>query len=160
TSFEVVLDGQVYAQPLFVQNGPDGQAILITATENNQVLAISAADGSVVWENRLEPPALRSQDPLCGNIMPNIRVTGTPAIDLDARMLFVAADTTDGFAPHHKLFALSIDDGSVIPGWPVDFSGVDFGGAVFSSQAQNQRGALLLDEFYVYVPYGGHFGDC
>jgi len=159
TTFEVVLDGQVYAQPLFVQNGPDGQSILITVTENNQVLAINAADGSVIWENLLEPPALRTQYG-CGNITPNIGVTGTPAIDLDARMLFVAADTTDGFAPHHKLFALSIDDGSVVLGWPVDFSGVDFGGAVFNSQVHNQRGGLLLDEFYVYVPYGGHFGDC
>src|SRR5207249_603144 len=35
-----------------------------------------------------------------------------------------------------------------------------FGTTSFTSVSQNQRGALAALGGYVYVPYGGHFGDC
>src|SRR5262249_10340081 len=58
------------------------------------------------------------------------------------------------------IFALSLDDGSVLDGWPVDAEGMTFGNVTFNSTVQNQRGALLLLNGILYVPYGGHAGDC
>jgi hypothetical protein len=42
----------------------------------------------------------------------------------------------------------------------VDAEGMGFGNVTFNSTVQNQRGALLLLNGILYVPYGGHFGDC
>src|SRR5690349_6198978 len=46
TSFSAALDGPVYAQPLFLDHGLDGQDVLIVATEQNIVSAISADGGT------------------------------------------------------------------------------------------------------------------
>ena len=46
-------------------------------------------------------------------------------------------------------------------GWPVDIT--DALGSVqqsFNSRDQNQRGALTILGGMLYVPFGGHFGDC
>jgi outer membrane protein assembly factor BamB len=161
TAFDAVLPGQVYAQPLYVQNGPGGAPAIIVATEENAVLAVDAATGKQAWRTDLPRPANRSQLP-CGNINPRVGVTGTPVIDLDSRTIYVAANTNDGTSiPRHMIYALSIDDGLPIDGWPVDVAAsVSFGGLPFQSTPQNQRGALLLLNGYLYVPYGGHYGDC
>lgn len=160
TDFTVDLPGQVYAQPLYVENGPDGTPIVLVATEENIVLAIDASSGAEVWRANLDPPAMRSQLP-CGNISPMEGVTGTPVIDLDWRAIYVAANTNDAGVVKQKIYALSIDDGSLLDGWPVDVPAtVSFGGVPFNSLPQGQRGGLLLLNGYLYVPYGGHFGDC
>jgi hypothetical protein len=84
-------------------------------------------------------------------------------IDPASGTLFVAAMTTpdDGATKRHLVYALSLADGSVRSGWPVDVSAtVTFAGTRFDSAVQNQRGALALLGGVLYVPYGGHFGDC
>jgi hypothetical protein len=66
-----------------------------------------------------------------------------------------------GGTAKHMVYALSIDDGSTRPGWPVDVDArVSFDGVRFASRFQNQRGALGLLDGKIYVVYGGHFGDC
>ena len=155
-SFNATLPGQVYAQPLYVQNGPGGASVLIVATQENAVVAIDASDGSQVWRADLDPPANRTQLP-CGNITPHEGVTGTPVIDLDSRTIYVAANTIgDGTVNgnRQKIYALSLDDGSIVDGW----SNVDVLGEI--APPTGQRGALLLLNGYLYVPYGGKFGDC
>jgi hypothetical protein len=82
-------------------------------------------------------------------------------IDLDWRAIYVAANTTDAGVVKQKIYALSIDNGSRLDGWPVDVEAtVSYGGVPFISRPQNQRGALLIQNGYLYVPYGGHWGDC
>ncbi len=158
--FSADLPGQVYAQPLYVENGPRGTPVVIVATEENAVLAIDASSGAQVWRSDLDPPAMRSQLP-CGNITPVEGVTGTPVADLDWRAIYVAANTNDGGVVKQKIYALSIDDGSLLQGWPVDVPAtVTYGGLSFNSPPHGQRGALLIDSGYLYVPYGGKFGDC
>lgn len=158
-TFSAPLPGATYAQPLYVTNGPGGRAAFIVATERNAVLALDATDGSQIWVANLGTPVPRSQLP-CGNIDP-LGVTGTPVIDPDARAVYVAAMTTpDGTTKQHLIFALSLDDGSIVPDWPVDVNGITFEGLTFNSTVQNQRGALLLNSEFLYVPYGGHSGDC
>lgn len=159
-SFRAPIPGPTYAQPLYAESGPDGLPTLFVATEQNQVLALSAYDGSVIWQSDLGTPVRRAQLP-CGNIDP-VGITGTPVIDIDSRTLYVAAMTTPdgGATKRHRIFALSIDDGSTGSGWPVDVDGLSYGGNVFNSTVQNQRAALLLVNGILYVSYGGHWGDC
>lgn len=159
-TFHATIQGPVYAQPLYVEKGPGGKAALIVATERDTVLALDAATGATLWTKILGNAVPRSQLP-CGNIDP-LGVTGTPVIDPNSRTIYVAAMTTpdSGKTKQHLIFALSLDDGSVRPGWPVNVSGMKFGGFSFNSSVQNQRGALLLDGGVLYVPYGGHWGDC
>jgi uncharacterized repeat protein (TIGR01451 family) len=158
-SFNASVSGEVHAQPLYVNNGPNGAAAFIVATEQNDVVALDAADGSQVWRINLGTP-LPLQASCPGNIFP-LGVTGTPVIDAAARIIYVAAMTSpDGTTKQHLIFALSLDDGSVIPGWPVQLDGLVSGSTVFDSTYQNQRGALLLLQGTLYVPYSGRFGDC
>src|SRR5207248_11512993 len=148
------LPAPALAQPLYVSNGPGGRAALIVATEQNTVLAIDAAGGSSLWVSNLGSPVPRSQLP-CGDINP-LGITGTPVIDPDRRVIYL-----DAFSNRrHSIFALSLDDGSVLPGWPLDVSGLSFQGYHFNAIYQNQRGALILNGGILYVPYGGHAGDC
>src|SRR5215469_12198834 len=88
-AFNAPIPGPTYAQPLYVNNGPGGRPALIVATEQNAVLALDAADGSQIWLNSLGSPVPRSQLP-CGNIDP-LGTTGTPVIDPDGRVIYVAA---------------------------------------------------------------------
>jgi hypothetical protein len=60
----------------------------------------------------------------------------------------------------HEIHALSVDDGSERAGWPVDAATISSGGVAFTAPPQNQRGALSLVNGVLYVPYGGHVGDC
>jgi DNA-binding beta-propeller fold protein YncE len=130
---------------IIVDNGPGGKAALVVATERNTVLALDAATGAQIWTKTLGNPVQRSQLP-CGNIDP-LGITGTPIIDPNDRTIYVAAMTTPdgGRTKQHLVFALSLDDGSIRPGWPVSVSGMKYGGFSFNSSVQNQRGALILN---------------
>jgi hypothetical protein len=129
-------------------------------TEQDAVLALNASDGSLIWESDLGTPVPLSTLP-CGNIDP-LGITGTPVIDPGTREIFLDAMTTpdDGTTKQHLIYALSLDDGTTLPGWPVDVNSISFSGLTFNSTVQNQRGALLLNSGILYVPYGGHAGDC
>lgn len=159
-TFSVPLPGSVYAQPLFVNNGPDGKTVFIVVTEQNFVIAIDATSGSQIWMRNIGNSVPSSKLP-CGNIDP-VGITGTPVIDPASRTIYVAAMTTPdgGRTKRHLIFALSLDDGLTRQGWPLDVSGLRYGGLSFNSSVQNQRGALLLHGGILYVPYGGHYGDC
>jgi hypothetical protein len=58
------------------------------------------------------------------------------------------------------VFALDADSGELRSGWPVDLGSLTLRGVKFDSLVQNQRGALVLLGGKVFVPFGGHAGDC
>ena len=151
-TFLVPIKGPTYAQPLFVA-GAEGNDLLITATEQNEVSAFNPLTGAVVWQKVLAPPG----EPGCGGNIRPLGVTGTPVIDGVTRTLYVAAMTA---GVKHMIYALSLDDGAVRPGWPVDVSTIKAGAVAFNPAFQHQRGALLLLNNMLYVPYGGNFQDC
>lgn len=161
-AFHAPLQGPTYAQPLFWAGvHPADRDLIIAATEQNQVVAVEAASGSVVWQRSLGAPVPLRALP-CGNIDP-LGITGTPVIDATSRTLFLDAFTTPdgGRTKQHLIVALSLEDGATRPGWPVDVAAtVRAGAGAFVPAVQNQRGALALLSNTVYVPYGGHFGDC
>ena len=151
-TFAAAIKGPTYAQPLYVENA-DGNDWIITATEQNEVSAISATTGMPVWQKVLAPPG----EPGCGGSIRPLGITGTPVIDVTSGTIYVAAMTMGN---KHQIFALSLNDGNVLPGWPVDVSTIKAGTVSFDSAAQNQRGALLIVNQTLYVPYGGNFQDC
>jgi hypothetical protein len=131
---------------------------VIVATEDNVVYGLDPATGRPFWLRSLGLPVSRSVLP-CGNIDP-VGVTGTPVIEPQSGTLYLDAMVDDDGAPHHRVFALRLGDGSVVPGWPVDVeAALRARGIGFSSRLQNQRGALALVGDRLY-PFGGNFGDC
>ncbi len=160
-AFNAQVAGSIYGQLLYAAAGAGGKDVVIAATEENNVAAFDAITGATVWTRNLGTPVPLSQLP-CGNINP-LGITGTPVIDPASHTIFLDAMTLsgDGITKKHLIFALSLADGSTLPGWPVDVSAVvTSGSTVFDSSVQNQRGALAFVNGTVYVPYGGLAGDC
>src|SRR5262247_4787591 len=91
-NFDGTIVGNVYAQPLYVEDGPGGRAMIIVATESNNVYALDALDGSVIWERNVGPP-VSAGDLVCTKFDP-MGIIGTPIVDLASRALFVDAMTT------------------------------------------------------------------
>jgi hypothetical protein len=156
--------GHLYAQPLYWHPPGRTSGVLIVASESNTVAAIDAASGATVWSRSLGMPAPLSAF-RCGNIDP-LGITGTPVIDEPSGTLFLDAMVPDAAGPRHLLFALSLGDGAVQPGWPIDVAnamhaeGQNSVGQDIDPRVQNQRGALTILSGNLYVPYGGFYGDC
>jgi len=133
--------------------------MLLVATEENNVHALDATSGNAIWTRSLGKPVARSAL-RCGNINP-LGITGTPVIDEAGGAIYLDANIADASSPRHRLFALSLKDGSIMPGWPIDVTNaLRSVQQSFNSRDQNQRGALTVLGGMLYVPFGGHFGDC
>ncbi len=164
TSFAgATLSGPTYAQPLYLAANGSGPDLVIAVTEQNRVYAFDAATGTQVYNVLLASPIQSSALP-CGNITPQLGITGTPIIDAVTRTLYVDAMTGMGStasSARHQVYALNADTGVILTGWPVDLNAkVTAGSTTFNSLVQNQRGALALLGGKVFVPFGGHLGDC
>src|SRR5689334_22730917 len=140
--WQAELDGAVYGQPLVIGDK------VIAATEHNTVYAMSAADGHVLWSAPLGRPIQGSQLP-CGNIDP-LGITGTPAYDQATGLVFVVAETEGG---RHTLAGVDLASGAVLLRRALPPPKGD-------EIAHQQRAALTVLDGWVYVAYGGLFGDC
>src|SRR5437667_6009877 len=156
-NFDGTISGHVYAQPLYVEGGPNGPMV-IAVTESNNVYALHADTGLPIWSRTDIGPAVTSGLP-CGNINP-AGITGTPVVDLTSRRLFFDA-LIDGATKKHFIYSLDVDTGVTTPGWPVDVNATaSYNSINFVSLAQEERGALALVNGIVYVSYSGYLGDC
>jgi len=156
TNFNGTISGNVYAQPLYIENGPGGQAMVIAVTESNNVYALNAASGKVIWQDHLGAPVPLADLP-CGDIDPE-GITGTPVVDLTNRTIFMDAMTTPdgGTTNRHLIYSVNVDTGATNSGWPVDVNtNAIYKGTNFNSGTQQQRPALAFLNGYVYVGYGG-----
>src|SRR5436190_15448782 len=86
-NFDGTIVGNVYAQPLYIEGGPSGPMV-IAVTESNNVYALNATTGTVIWQRNVGTPAPTGA--CAGNISPN-GITGTPVLDLASRSLFFDA---------------------------------------------------------------------
>ena len=130
TNFDGTIVGNVSTQPLYIENGPGGVAMVIAATESNNVYALNAATGAIIWQRNVGTP----QGSL-GNISP-VDFTGTPVVDLATRSLFFDAVIS---GPNNMIYSLNVDTGAINSGWPIDVNATISG---FSSSIQSQRAAL------------------
>ena len=155
-NFNGTISGNVYAQPLYIEGGPNGPMI-IAVTESNNVYALDATTGLPIWSRTdIGPPVPTTP---CGGFNPT-GITGTPVVDLASRRLFFDA-LINGSPTKHFIYSLNLDTGATTAGWPVDLNAtVIYNGIPFISLAQEQRGGLALVNGIVYSSYSGYVGDC
>ncbi|MFO0908213.1 MAG: hypothetical protein U0794_07615 [Isosphaeraceae bacterium] len=131
----IPVDGQVYAQPLFVPGlaittgeAPGIHDTVIVATENDSVYAIDADSGAILWETSFVDPsrgitAVPSDVVQCWDVSPRYGITGTPVIDPATNTLYVVANTLDTSSGTnvvaYTLHALDLSTGAEKPGGPV-----------------------------------------
>ncbi|HET6888316.1 MAG TPA: hypothetical protein VFH87_10370 [Candidatus Udaeobacter sp.] len=159
-NFDGTIAGNAYAQPLYIEGGPGGRAMVIAATELNNVYALDALDGSVIWERNVGP-AVSADDLICTKFDP-MGITGTPIVDLASRALFLDAMITPdgGTTKKHLIFSLNVDTGDINSGWPVDVEATaTYNGINFTAAIQQQRPALGIVGGILYVGYGS-MRDC
>jgi hypothetical protein len=168
-----------WASPLIVNNVKmPGFAkkltVLVTATGTGFIYGISApsdndarapSPGTILWRTQLTTPAIVVGTGTAINPLFPIGVLSTPIIDVHAkppRIYVTSADATAGW----QVFAVSLLDGSILPGWPVAITD-----AVLEPVNQNgpgsftfdvhgravQRSALNLspNRSLLYIPFGG-----
>jgi outer membrane protein assembly factor BamB len=113
--FRARVSGHVYAQPLYWRAEGSSAGVLLVATEDATVHALDATSGDEIWRRSLGEPVPRSALG-CGNINP-LGITGTPVIDESTASIYVDAAVIESSGPHHRVFALSLRDGTPVPGW-------------------------------------------
>ena len=172
------VDGEVYAQPLYVPNvpiaGKGTHNVVLVATEHDSVYAFDAdgPGGSAppLWHvNFLNPSAgvtsMPAADTGCGQIVPEMGITGTPVIDPKSGTIYVVAttkETASGTKYFHRLHALDMTSGVERPGSPVAIQastpGTGDGGStdIFQPQTYKQRPGLLLLNGVVYTGFSSH----
>src|SRR5438034_2451176 len=157
-NFNGTISGNVYAQPLYIEGGPS-VPMIVAVTESNNVYALNATTGTVIWQRTDLGPPVTSGLP-CGNINP-AGITGTPVVDLASRRLFFDA-LIDGQTKKHFIYSLNVDTGATTPGgWPVDVNAAaTYNGMTFTSLVQEERGGLAFVNGIVYAAYSGYNGDC
>ena len=159
-SFHATYDGQTWSQPLYIDGYKPGRDAVFVATQTNEVAAFDAMTGATLWSVNLGTPVPPANLPCTQPLNQTYGIQSTPAIDEASRTLFTDAFVTvgdDGATEKHLVFALSIDDGSIRAGWPVDVAAAVDG---FSAIVQHQRGSLLVVNGIVYITYYGIEYDC
>src|SRR5215469_6868127 len=117
--FSRVVDGYIYAQPLFVPGVPIPQKgthnVVYVATEHDSVYAFDADDPAAsdpLWMVTLGVSVPSSDiSPDYQDLTPEIGITATPVIDSASATLYVVAKTKDDGGWHQKLHALDITSG-------------------------------------------------
>lgn len=162
TGFDGTIQGPLWGQPLYVQNGVGGKGTFYVADDNNNVYALDETTGKSVWPKTISvgTPAGAAGSG-CGNVTP-VGVTSAPYIDLGSRTMYIGAAVGTGSSiSTYQIHALSIDTGAEATGWPLDISTItSSGGTTFNPPPQSQRGGLALVNGLLYVAFGGEDGDC
>ncbi len=152
------MDGDVYAQPLFLPNvevpGKGLLNVIYVATEHDSVYAFDAAGaaGAPLWHAsflKSGADTVPARDVRCGFISPEIGITPTPVIDLASGTMYVLARTKENGAYVQKLHALAITTGAEKFGGPVEIKAPGF-----DPLRELPRAALLLSKGQVYLTWG------
>ncbi|MGA3170150.1 MAG: LamG-like jellyroll fold domain-containing protein [Chthoniobacteraceae bacterium] len=181
--FQYPVDGNVYAQPLYLSNvtipGQGVHNVVFICTEHNSVYAfdadsVSGTNGGLLWHVNLGPSAATPNNNFgnrygtYGDIVPEVGITGTPAIDATNGILYVDTFTNDEpNVYNHRIHALSIFTGSEELGGPLLVSGTYPGTGVasssngvldFANEYNLNRPALTFLNNQLFVAYSG-YGD-
>jgi hypothetical protein len=161
TTFAGTVTGNIYASPLYVENGVGGKGTFYVVTESNNVYALDETTGASSVASKSAGTPAGSTGCGASNIKP-LGITGTPAIDLASRTIVfdsATAASANGPLAKHTIYAWSIDDFS--QKWAFDVTTLkDPSNVAFATTLQNQRSAVLIVNGIAYVTYAGHYGDC
>lgn len=173
--FHYPVDGQVYAQPLYLPGvvipGRGVHNIVFVATEHDSVYAFDADNylAAPLWHVSFLNSSQGVTTPLasdfgCGSIVPEVGITATPVIDPASGTLYVVAMTEEGFGDHyvHRLHALDVATGLEKPGSPVEIQasvpghGDGDASVQFKPWLYKERAGLLLLNGVVYTAWSSH----
>ena len=172
--FALPVDGQVFAQPLYVSKvtvGTQVHNLLFVATEHDSVYAWDAdtSSSTPIWQTSFINPSAGVTPIPCGEaagtgdcvtITPEFGITSTPVIDSSTGTLYVVAGTKEvsGTTSYvYRLHALSITTGQEKFGGPVAIQ-ASAGSVNLVPKQELQRPGLLLVNGVVYIGFGSH-GD-
>jgi hypothetical protein len=166
--FSYVVDGYLYAQPLYVSNLMIQGAthnVVFAATENDTVYAFDAdnfGNGSPLWKVSLLQAGEVPQPG--GNPKPNQGLTSTPVIEVSSNTMYVFTSQKTTGTPFFRLHALDIITGAEKPGSPVVVTASVPGtnaeavnGMVSLTTSCLQRAALLLSQGTIYIGFSACF---
>ena len=169
------VDGDVYAQPLFLPRvpvpGKGTHDVVFIVTEHDTVYAFDAygSPSTPLWQMSLLKDgaiAVPGRDTDCFFIQPEVGITSTPVIDRSSGTLYVLARSKVshfvGSEYHQQLHALAVTNGVEKLGGPVEIqasmrgrgAGSSNGTLAFDPLRENPRAALLLTNGTVYLTWG------
>src|SRR4030095_11067068 len=125
--------------------------MIIAVTESNNVYALDAINGTIIWQRNVGAP-VPVADLSCSNVG-SMGIIGTPVVDLASRALFLNTMVTPygGTTIKHYIISLSLDTGAINSGWPVDVEmTAQYNGTTFIAATQQQRPALGIVGNIVY----------
>lgn len=159
--FSYAVDGQVYAQPLFVSSlsniAGGTHNVVFVATEHNSVYAFDGDGLSTqpLWHKNLGPSV---PSKTVEGVSPEKGITGTPVIDPTTDTLYVVAENQGGI---FKLHALDLHDGSEKFGGPAQVTATVAGtgfdsvnGSITLEKSCLQRPGLALVNGVVFIAFG------
>lgn len=167
------ISGIMRSQLLYWTNPNTGIGEIIVTTNENNVAALNATTGAVIWQQNLGPiPA-----PAGGKCSSGLTtgILGTPVIDSNAGILYLSSfmlpqgqANNTGAPGVHYVWALSLIDGTPITQIggnpvtnPVDVAaGLANLGMTFNPAREGERSALALVNGQLFVPYGSNTGEC
>ncbi len=165
------VDGELYAQPLYVPNlaiGGKTRNVVYLATAHNSVYAFDADDPAAnlpLWQVNFGNSVSAATLGTLG-LPVEVGVIGTPVIDPKTATLYVVSYNADNGVFRHGLHALDLITGAEKFGGPASFAAVvpgsnnyddDGAGHVpFHSASQLQRCALTLVNGRIYVPFASY----
>ena len=161
--FTVSVQGYVYAQPLYlanVQNIAGGtHNVLFIATEHDQLYALDADNGSVLWQQSfINPPSINTvtnSEVSCGDLVPEIGITGTPVIDPSTGTVYLVTKTNESGVYFQRLHAIDILTHVEKFGGPVVISAT-VNGQTFDPLRNHNRPGLLLSNGHVVIAWASH----
>ncbi len=153
--FKVVVDDQVYSQPLYMANvtiAGGTHNVVFVATTNNSVYAFDADTGKQYWHDQLGPAfTIQNGGFGCKDVLATSGIMSTPVIDPSTNTLYVVAQTWVNKTSSHNLHALNIASGKDNAGSPVTLAANGF-----NSKYELQRAGLLLSKSNLYITFAGH----
>ena len=167
--FSQTVDGYIYAQPLYVPNvnipGKGVHNVVYVATEHDSLYAFDAdnnagSNASPLWQASFVNPGaginvVTSGDVSCNDLVPEIGITGTPAIDLTTQTMYLVTKTKDNGNFVHKVHAIDITTGAEKFGGPVTVQ-ARVGLVAFEPHREAQRAGLLVQNGLVYIAWASH----
>jgi uncharacterized protein (TIGR03437 family) len=165
------VDGQVYAQPLYVSGvafpGAGTHNVVLLATQHNSVYLYDADAASaplLLWHVNLGPSVPSTTFPDFTDIKPEIGILSTPVIDAATGTVYVVSYTLESGSLIYRLHALDLLTGHEKLNGPVAISGSVAGTGegsvngvvVFDPAMHLQRPGLLLANGAVYLAFGSH----
>ncbi len=161
--FTVAVQGYVYAQPLYlanVQNIAGGtHNVLFIATEHDQLYALDADNGSTLWQQSfINPPAVNtvtSSEVSCGDLVPEIGISGTPVIDQSTGTIYLITKTNESGVYVQRLHAIDILTHTEKFGGPVVITAT-VNNQTFDPLRNHNRPGLLLSKGHVVIAWASH----